>query len=392
MPLNAHVGCALEGDIRALRFAYARDGRLRGTSPPPKSVPFGIVPESIQRMFHAAFTEDGVRGGRPDATTWMKALGDLGRHIFQCPKYSIHRFPDHLGTCPWCTLERERVVLFPQPASSSPIAVYDIHGAWKRIEAIVAPAIPRAPSIDKRGLVARPLPPNTRAEDGKGFFSGLVSGFRSGFERSTERTRREQALATARKSLQALVDTVPVACGVEPFQQRKGSLARLRDEYLVIEATKAKEIGMIRERSTAEQKRRFLVGLPVSAAQVRGVGVTKKVALHAAGVRSAADISFERLMGIKGFGVSSARAMVAWRADAEHRFRFDPRLLPQADIAAVHATSAQRRKEIEEALDAGPTELGTLASAARSKIKALAAQLEQAAATVAQAEVDLTVF
>lgn len=67
VPLRDGVGDALETDIKAFRYAYARDGAARGFSPPPRSIPASLVPDSIESMFNAAFTEAGARGGRPTA-------------------------------------------------------------------------------------------------------------------------------------------------------------------------------------------------------------------------------------------------------------------------------------------------------------------------------------
>ncbi|MBM4010086.1 MAG: helix-hairpin-helix domain-containing protein [Planctomycetes bacterium] len=392
VPLNDHVGNALEADIRALRFAYARDGRLRGTSPPPRSVPFGIVPQPIQRMFHAAFTEAGVRGGRPDAATWVKALDALARTIRQCPAQSIHRYPHYLGPCPWCMLERQGVALFLQPISAQPIVVYNLRGVWARIEAVAVPACPAVPQVDTRGLVPSPLPPAAVADASlKGFVSVLMSGFHSGVELSRERNRREHSLATATGTLESLVRELPGRCGVEAFQRKKDELARCRAEYLAIDAETAKEIQRIRDGAVRDQKRRFLESLSVATAQIPGVGATKKSVLRTAGICSAADVAFDRLLRLKGFGPSSARAMVGWRAACEQRFQANPTLLPQADIAAVHARYAQRRRTLEAFLDAGPAALASLAADARAKTTAMVARVQQAVAAVAQAQVDMKV-
>jgi len=393
VPLNDHVGNALEADIRALRFAYARDGRLRGTSPPPRSVPFRIVPPPIQRMFHAAFTEAGVRGGRPDAPTWVKALDTLAGTIRQCPAESIHRYAHHVGTCPWCALGRQGVALFPQPVSALPVVVYNLRGVWDRIEVVAAPACPAVPQVDPRGLVPKPLPPAAVADASlKGFVTVLMSGFRTGVELSRERTRREHALATARGALESLVKELAGRCGVEAFQRKKDELARCRAEYLAIDADTAKEIQRIRDGAVRDQKRRFLESMSVATAQIPGVGATKKSVLRAAGIGSAADVVFDRLLRLKGFGPSSAQAMVRWRAACEQRFQADSRLLPQADITAVHARSAQRRKTLETVLDAGPAELASLAAKARAKTAAMVVCLRQAAVAVAQAQADMKVF
>ena len=393
VPLNTHTGNALEDDIRALRFAYARDARLRGTSPPPNCISFGVVPEPIQRLFHAAFTEAGVRSGRPDAPTWVKALDDLNRRIRRCPVYSIHRYPDHLGVCPWCELERRKLPFFPQPVVGLPAVAYDLQRAWAQIEAIPAPVCPVAPPIDKRGLVPRPLPASAIPVEGmRGLIKSFMAGFRGEDELGNERSRRERALADAKGSFHRLVNQLPTNCGLDPFRAKKNELGRLRKEYLSLEATRNEELQKLRETASADQKRRFLESFPVSAARMQGVGVTRKLAMQAVGITTAADVTMERVLRLKGFGPTSAQTMVRWRAACEQRFQFDPKLVPQADISAVDARASRRRQAIQAALAAGPATLGSLAADAQSRITVMVVRLEQAAAAVAQAEVDMTLF
>ncbi len=74
VPLRNGVGDALESDIKEYRYAYARDAQRRGFSPPPRSIPVEIVPDAVESMFHAAFTETGTQGGRPTAKQWVAAL------------------------------------------------------------------------------------------------------------------------------------------------------------------------------------------------------------------------------------------------------------------------------------------------------------------------------
>jgi DNA-binding helix-hairpin-helix protein with protein kinase domain len=388
VPLIPHAGNALEDDIRALRFAYARDAKLRGTSPPPRSIPFGIVPELIQRMFHAAFTEVGVRGGRPNATDWVKALDDLGRHIHRCG--TIHRYSNHLAHCPWCSAERQGVVFFPQPVVASPPVAYDLQRAWANIEAVVAPVLPRAPSINKAGLVPRPLPSSGVQGGGRrGLISSLMAGIREGTEKANERTRRQWALNNARSALDRIVADLPVTCGVQAFLAKKSELSRRRAEYLSLKADATKEVQKLLDAAAEDQKRRFLESFPVSAARVQGVGATKKQAMQSAGIRTAADVSMASLLQLKGFGTTSAVAMTRWRAACEQRFRFDPQP-SQAEIAAVQVRYAKRRQTLEKALDDGAAVLGSLVVSARTNTKAMMGKLEQASTDIAQAEVDLT--
>ena len=112
VPLRNGVGDALETDIKNFCYAYARDSQSRGSSPPPRSIPISILPDAVESMFHLAFTEKGASGVRPTARQWVAALDSVRSSLKKCSASSMHVFPDHLSSCPWCALEQQGVVYF----------------------------------------------------------------------------------------------------------------------------------------------------------------------------------------------------------------------------------------------------------------------------------------
>jgi DNA-binding helix-hairpin-helix protein with protein kinase domain len=116
-PLIAGAGDAVEQDIKAFRYAFARDAQARGMKPPPLSVPITLLPDRMREMFFQAFTEVGVQGGRPTAGQWCEELSKLLKGLHECRSVpSMHVYPKGLGTgCPWCKLEGEGVEVFPAP-------------------------------------------------------------------------------------------------------------------------------------------------------------------------------------------------------------------------------------------------------------------------------------
>ncbi len=112
VPLRNGVGDALEADIKNFRYAYARDNQSRGFSPPPRSIPVSILPDTIESMFHLAFTERGTSGDRPTAQQWLSSLDNLRSRLTKCTTSGMHLYPNHLGSCPWCALEKQGVAYF----------------------------------------------------------------------------------------------------------------------------------------------------------------------------------------------------------------------------------------------------------------------------------------
>ena len=393
VPLIPQAGNTLEEDIRSLRFAFARDARLRGKSPPPKSVPFAIVPEPIQRMFHAAFTEVGVRGKRPDAAAWVTALDDLGRRIRPCAARSVHRYPGHLASCPWCDLERQGVVHFPQPTAAAPAVAWDLRAAWARIDAVACPAVPAVPPIDRRGLTPRPLPAGLAPASGLiQRIASILEVGRVAAERNAEKARREQMLRVARRAFDELVFRLPSESGRAAFDAKKAELVRFRDDLRDLDSHEQAHLRKLHDAAATAQKQRFLESCLVADARIPGIGKAKVGALHAAGIRSAADVHSGRLLSIHGFGPTLASAVGTWRQACEQRFRFDPRLVPRADIDAARNWFVQRRRALEGALEAGPAALEQIVHDVRQQHTTLSHRLATAARRVAQAEVDLSVF
>jgi len=160
VPLRKDVGEALETDIKAFRFAYARDANMRGIKPPPKSIPLSLVPDSIAAMFEIAFTERGASGGRPSAQQWMSALDALRGCLKRCNTTAIHVYPNHLASCPWCTLEDKGVVYFIDLGISFTGAAtgFVLAKVWAAIDAVPTPPPVTIPNITSISVTPTPLP------------------------------------------------------------------------------------------------------------------------------------------------------------------------------------------------------------------------------------------
>ena len=104
VPLRQGVADALETDIAAFRYAYARDSQSRGIAPPPRSISASILPDAVESMFHQAFTERGVKSARPTAAQWVRSLDALRQSLRKCSASAMHVYPNHLAKCPWCAL------------------------------------------------------------------------------------------------------------------------------------------------------------------------------------------------------------------------------------------------------------------------------------------------
>ncbi|MBV5310100.1 helix-hairpin-helix domain-containing protein [Chromatium okenii] len=422
VPLRADAGEALEKDIQAFRYAYARDGQQRGFKPPPKSIPITIVPDAIQSMFMAAFTEIGAKGERPNAKQWVTALDWLRKQLKCCAATPMHVYPNHSGQCPWCTLENQGVVYFLNvrviPTGTTGFVLAQV---WAAIEAVPAPSAISIPNVAAIAVTPIRLPPIgikitfirfvlwitiagitlwllTVAVAAwflilGGAWWGWVSvGHIGGTERKTEQVKRKAARDVAQQAYDQIVARVQHEISPEMFNKKKQELARLRDEYQQLPEREKTEITHLNTTAEARQKHQFLERHFIDAATISKVGLAKKAALRSFGIETAADVTWDKVFAVKGFGEVLTRAVVDWQKACERRFVFNPHLaVTEADKNAVRVKIATRKRTLEIALNAGAAELQRLRQDMINKTSALTPLLQATAKTLAQTQADLNV-
>jgi DNA-binding helix-hairpin-helix protein with protein kinase domain len=422
--LKPSVGDALETDIKEFRYAYARDAATRGISPPPRSIPISMLPDNMEAMFQMAFTEKGVQGKRPTAKQWVTALDNLRLSLKKCSASSVHLYPAHLSTCPWCALEQQGVppyfidlgtILAPTDSG------FNLTQVWAQIEAATAPVQTFIPSIDSIPVTPTPLPTNI---PGMGtvyfrrfaivcfalfiiyaapivwFFvsagalvAWIAAGSLESKERDAERSKRKTAEDDALNVFNTIVEMVKKETGTDGFNLKKAELKKLKDELLAIPGQETQELSRLYSTAQERQKQKFLERFFIDAADILGVGPTRKAALRSFGIETAADVSRTRVMQVKGFGDSLCRTVTDWRASIERRFVFNPaNAVSEADKNIVRAKFAAKKKTIEATLTGGALALRQFNQAAASRASALQPQLSQAAKRLAQAKSDLSLL
>jgi DNA-binding helix-hairpin-helix protein with protein kinase domain len=261
VPLRKEVGEVLERDIKAFRFAYARDAQSRDIGPPPKSIPVSLVPEPIEAMFELAFTERGTAVGRPSAHQWVSAIDALRGHLKKCRTTQMHVYPDHLARCPWCALEDKGIVYFIDLGMSSTTTAsgFVLNKAWAVIQAVPAPAPITIPNVASIAVKPTPLPPGVGGVSQKvvlrllvvcgaigllmvfpnawllillgGWIAWAIAGSAGESERDAERIKRFAVLGEARKEYEAIEASVRKEAGPEGFNAKKQELAWIIHEF-----------------------------------------------------------------------------------------------------------------------------------------------------------------
>jgi len=418
-PLRNDVGDTLESNIKAFCYTYARDAQIRGIAPPPGAISMSLVPDAMQSMFEVAFTERGASQGRPSAKQWVTALDALRTRLKKCPSAAIHVYPDHLTRCPWCEMEKQGIIYFVDLGATvvDTASHFSIVQVWAAIQAVSAPAAPNIPSISSIAVTPSPLPNGIPAESHNrifqvivlvlflglffavphlfllwiivGFFGCAAVGNIGAKERQAEQQKRRNIKDGAKKAYDEMVKRADVEIGPAIFNLRLKHYAGLRDEYQALPLQEKAEIDMLHKTAEQRQRYKYLDRHFIDAASISGIGPGKKAALRSFGIETAADVEWNKVRAVRGFGEVLTRAVVDWRKAIERRFVFNPaQAITHTDLNAVKARVLARKKSIENELANAPNELRRLKVEAERRAPSLRPIILSTAHAYAQAKAD----
>lgn len=423
VPLQSGVGEALETDIKGFRYAYAKDAQSRGIAPPPRSIPTSLVPASIQAMFERAFTEKGITEGRPTARQWKEALHGMLGHLKTCSTSQMHAYPDHLPECPWCSLERQGVVYFIDLGTTyrptSPGFV--LTQTWALIEAVPVPPSIVIPNISGIPVIPTPIPSSVTDKGSSSVYRFFIilfaiagfslfpkiwfvvliatwifwvmAGSTDSSEREQERRNRKGRNDEALRQFNALIENAKKETGPEHFNVKREGLKTLRNEYQELSFLEKKELDKLYSTAQDRQKKKFLERFFIDSSDIPGVGPTRKATLRSFGIETAADISKNRILQIRGFGDSLTRALTDWKASCERKFVFNSSIaVPESDKNIVRAKFDARKVALETTLSGGAAELQRLRQMVVARATSFQPSIDQAAKKLAQTQSDLTLF
>lgn len=420
VPLRSGAGDALETDIKNFRYAYARDNQSRGFSPPPRSIPVSILPDAVESMFHLAFTEKGASGSRPSAQQWVAALDGVRSRLRKCSASTVHVYPEHLGSCPWCALEKQGVVYFLDLGATftATASGFVLNQVWALIEQVPAPPAPSIPSPQSFPAKPKHLPSNVPGSATIGFYrvlalvamvavigaapkawflavvGGIVGWFMAGNtggeQRKEEQKLRQAALEWAQREYEQVVTQLKQN-GPEGFHAKKKELASLRDDYGNLPQAEKAALDELHATAHKRQLHQFLDRCFIDQADIKDVGPARKAALRSFGIETAADVERNKVRQVRGFGERLTAALVDWRKSCERRFTFNPnQAVSDTERAQLRSKFAGKKASLERQLSNGPPELQRFSKEATVRAAGLKTQAEWAAQKLAQAQADLS--
>lgn len=374
----------IERLIADFRFAYSARSAATQMEPPPHVPTLADLPLPLADAFERAFGPIGAGpAGRPGAADWVTLLERAEADLVKCNQSASHHHFRQAASCPWCRMERAFpgfVTFVPTMTSGFPGgAAIDLGQLIAAVRGVPDPgAAPDLATLMPKG--PDPEPSSAVVQAGRsrvgrrigGIIVGLIGlallgaggpgvilgmcviaaacalTFGSPEAVNTARNKATSAKAeweTARKDFEKLA-------GNGNFQKIRQDADTLIQQVQNLPAEEARKLAGLEAKRRDLQLRRHLERFRVDQAKVSGVGEARKLTLRSYGIETAADVEYNRVVAIRGFGPSTANNLVKWRRLAEAKFSFDPnKAVDPQDIAAVKAEVAKIRSDLATRLN-----------------------------------------
>lgn len=421
----------LEKAIKENRFAYARNASRYQMAPPPSCLSLQELSTDIANMFEAAFADPRTVQQRPTATQWREALLSLEAGMRKCSRDPGH-FHYQGRPCPWCRIIQQGgpnffiSVSFKTAESRS--ANFHLHKIWFEIQSVKGPgeSFARAQRRPTNTLKARPIPPSVDTTKtsrlllacaaGGGVFLTFISYFLpilafvsipmtlifsvwcfilwSMRPVNQEVRQRKMELARRQSNLEQAKHNMSLAAQrhLQSFESKRKQLAEAKSRYEGLKSSRDAEYNDLQSHAQERQLDDYLERCFISQATISGIGPTSLVTLESYGIETAADITYDRVNAVPGFGPVKTNELVSWLRSKEMAFRFDPtKGAPASAVQALDMKYLQQRSQIESLLQVGANELRRLTNAANSQVGRLDEHLAQLELHVTQAQLDASV-
>lgn len=377
----------VEQSIKEHRFAFGADSKTRGYLPPPYTTHLEETSNSIEQLFRRAFLQDKMR---PTAKDWADSLEDLlERNLTVCEENNGHYYPNSLSKCPWCRIENEsqwKIIHF-DPVSFDTEFILD--ELWRKILSIKPPSAPLALSGKaeyslvgwqkiKAQINSYSITKTTISLTLLLAFSGVVL-FALNSEAdlaiatiiigglaclvviaviSNPQMLIPQAIVKEKKELESnylyLVDNYGKQNALQVFRSSLEELQKKKDEYQNLGLFRAQRLQTLENQARARQEEEFLSKYRISNASIPNIGYSRTVTLGTYGIETAADLSWQKIYRVPGFGTSLASNLMGWREILKSRFTFNQtQAITESDKHALEREIYRKKTILEKELKNG---------------------------------------
>lgn len=423
----------LEKCIEQFRYAYTRDSSTEMTPPPQTVVPAAIMP-SIATLFERAFMRGSeIVGARPTAGEWHAVLKQLKSQLKPCGADVGHKYPNYLGSCPWCALEREGAPnLFASVTAhlvdrrEGELTASTDHLWMPLLELRKAAMSCALQKVSFQTLPVTPNPLSSQIEQNQSFATLLGRCFLGAFlllagawwstpllyfatvltigfglwwfvlnhyyGLRPEITRRQRKLAECISRLRSLevegareLDALRQA-----FDQEFHRLDLSKAEIEGLPARYQQELDSLNLQRERRQLDAFMQSHYIRSAKIPFVSEWQKSTLESFGIETAYDLNEIRLASINGLNQIPVSALLEWKSSVQRSFKFRPReKIPNVDRNTILARYLRRREAQEDILLGGRSSLELIENQLQEVRLRFQQRLEIAAQQAKQAEADV---
>jgi DNA-binding helix-hairpin-helix protein with protein kinase domain len=343
----------LERAIAQGRFAFSSRAQALEMMPPPGSLPLGVLPEELSEYFDRAFlVHPSAPPWRPAAAQWRSALLSLRNNLRACPVNDRHKFPRHLGSCPWCDLVRQGspnffVSLKATATASSELAPVDFGMLLGCVESLMT--LPESPpQYPVIALTPAPLPVGAQeygvirrilasaavacaAAAIVGLWLHLVVviagavccvglnialallAMKSPLKMEKRRRMAVQQTLAARLDSLAQARRQAFAPYRAEVAQAQSQLASLREQAEQLSGTLEGRKRDLLSEARSHQRDEYLEQFLLAKASLQELSPSRQVMLSSYGVETAADATPTRLGQVPGLALNVTEAILRWR-------------------------------------------------------------------------------
>jgi DNA-binding helix-hairpin-helix protein with protein kinase domain len=402
----------IERAIAEGRFAFGKSRGSRMMEPPPAMVQFESLPPRLAALFEAAF---GGATVRPTAKNWSDALDVAKGELRVCANEPMHKYYKALPHCPWCALERGSGVYFFIGSISSRTSTFDLARLWAEVMVMTALPYepPPQPTFQITGAaLATGLRLRRRMTLGAKvtgmlllgglavawpgwtvvFIAAIVVTALVPLPGTSEIGARKRRLQEAERVWHDAYRAAEAALSVDSLLRKRTELQRLKTAYEAADAEKQNELADLAQNARAIQLDQYLERHLIRTHDIPDIGPRRKATLAAWGIDTAADITWQSIASVQGFGPALQARLMGWRSFVESRFVFDAkRAIPQQAIETVEYRWRRRKEDLEQQLRAAVEDARRTNAAIRQRRLAFARQLQAPAHGWAQARADVEV-
>ncbi len=391
----------LEESIRDFRYVYAED-RDVGMDQPPGTPAISDFSAELAGLFDSAFSKSAI-GRRPSAQKWADALERFELSLVQCADNKLHFGPKDASECPWCEMERQlQTFLFlPYSGNSEGIAGkagptpnasnFDLRLVWARIECVQIPQAEQlrpalaavAPEPSQSARSAREVKKESTAGSGvlllaaalglfvlspkAWLFAAVlavwgITRFKSPAAKPIDPKPFRDEFILAKTQWYQELEGWRRRVGLAELHEKRQRLAEAKERYAALRGEEHRQIQEYRTQRRDRQLRSYLEGFDVARASIKGIGHAKLAVLASYGIDTAADMRYERIMNVPGFGEALTKRLLEWRQRHEARFVFNSadNEADRREIARIQALVEGKAAPLRAALISGAQELETL--------------------------------